>query len=183
MPYRTRDLGPRVESLPVSDLPGLPGWEWLDTPGHSPGHISFFRRSDRVLLAGDALATMDMDSWTGLLTGRKELARGGTPYNMDWNKSQRSVETLAELQPSVLACGHGVPMSDSTVAERLRLFATHFPRPRHGRYVSEPTHVDASGVVTLPPAPFDLVPLATAGALLLAGIVLGAGVIEEKLKE
>jgi hypothetical protein len=35
----------------------------------------------------------------------------------------------------------------------------------------------------LPPAPFDPVPLATAGALVLAGIALGAGYIEEQLRD
>src|SRR6478752_3395505 len=71
--------------LPVGELPGLPNWEWIATPGHSPGHVSFFRSSDRVLIAGDAFATMDMDSWSGLVGGKKELARSGAPFVMDWN--------------------------------------------------------------------------------------------------
>ena len=67
-----------VESLQSTvrgrvSLPGEPGWEWLATPGHSPGHISLFRPSDRVLIAGDAFATMNMDSWSGLVTGRQTL--------------------------------------------------------------------------------------------------------------
>jgi hypothetical protein len=37
--------------------------------------------------------------------------------------------------------------------------------------------------LSLPPAPFDPVPLATAGALLLAGIALGSGFVEEKLED
>ena len=33
---------------------------------------------------------------------------------------------------------------------------------------------------SLPPAPFDPVPFATAGALILAGIALGAGYLDEQ---
>jgi glyoxylase-like metal-dependent hydrolase (beta-lactamase superfamily II) len=74
LPSRGIDLGDRVRELKPNEFPGIPGWEWMRTPGHSPGHISLFRSSDRVLLAGDAFATMNMDSWTGLITGRRVLA-------------------------------------------------------------------------------------------------------------
>jgi hypothetical protein len=35
----------------------------------------------------------------------------------------------------------------------------------------------------LPPAPFDPVPFATAGALILAGMALGAGYLEEQRRK
>lgn len=183
MPARGSRLESRVEALPEGELPGLAGWRWTATPGHSPGHVSFFRSSDRVLLAGDALATMDMDSWAGLIGGKKEISRAGAPFNMDWDATRRSVQKLAELRPNVLGCGHGIPMSDSGVAARLQRFANRFERPRRGRYVRRPAEVDESGVVALPPAPFDPVPLATAGALFVAGIALGSGYVEEQLSD
>ena len=37
-----------------------------------------------------------------------------------------------------------------------------------------------NGIVDLPPAPFDPVPFATAGALLCVGLALGAGYLDEK---
>jgi hypothetical protein len=43
--------------------------------------------------------------------------------------------------------------------------------------------VNEAGVARLPPAPFDPVPLATAGALLVAGIALGSGYVEEQLRD
>ncbi len=46
-------------SIRVAELPGLPDWEAVPTPGHTPGHVAFFRRSDRVLITGDALVTVD----------------------------------------------------------------------------------------------------------------------------
>ena len=35
-PSRGTDLGSRVRELPEGDLPGLDGWHWTSTPGHSP---------------------------------------------------------------------------------------------------------------------------------------------------
>jgi glyoxylase-like metal-dependent hydrolase (beta-lactamase superfamily II) len=183
VPYQARNLGERLTPLPDDDLPGLAGWKWMETPGHSPGHVSFFRESDRTLLAGDAFATMNMDSWSSLLTGWKELARAGAPFNYDWDATHESVERLADLQPQVVGCGHGRPMNDDALPGRLGRFAKVFRRPRRGRYVREPAEVNELGVVSLPPAPFDPVPLATAGALLLAGIALGSGYVEQKLED
>ncbi len=183
MPYRERDLGERVRELPSGELPGLEDWEWIATPGHSPGHVSYFRRADRVLLAGDAFATMNMDSWLGLTSGRKQLARAGAPFNMDWRATRESVERLAELRPNVAGCGHGIPMANSALPERLERMARNFRSPRRGRYVETAAVVDESGVLALPPAPFDPVPLATAGALLVAGIALGSGYVEDRLSD
>lgn len=181
MPFRTRDLGERVRELPAGELQGLPDWEWIATPGHSPGHVSFYRSSDRVLLAGDAFATMNMDSWPGLVSGRQALARAGAPFNMDWDATRHSLQKLADLRPNVAGCGHGIPMRCADLPERLERFAKRLRRPSRGRYVNVPAKTNDSGVVSLPPAPFDPVPLATAGTLLLAGIALGSGYLEDQL--
>lgn len=183
MPHRARDPGERVRALPNEELPGLPGWQWIETPGHAPGHVSFFRESDRVLLAGDAFATMNMDSWMGLVTGKKDLSRAGAPFNMDWQATHESIQKLASLRPNVIGCGHGIPMTSAAVPERLQRFAERFRRPRRGRYVHSPAAVSEAGVEALPPAPFDPVPLATAGALLVAGVALGSGYMEDRLRE
>src|SRR3954465_1235504 len=53
-PLFPRRVGPfprAVQALPANgEVPELRGWRWLSTPGHSPGHVSFWRESDRVLL-------------------------------------------------------------------------------------------------------------------------------------
>ena len=183
MPYRRRDLRDRIHELPNRNLAGLPDWKWIATPGHSPGHVSFFRASDGVLLAGDAFATMNMDSWIGLIGGKKELARASAPFNMDWQATRESVKRLAELRPNVVGCGHGIPMRDGAVPDRLERFAERFRPLRHGRYALEPAVANEAGIVALPPAPFDPVPLATAGALLAAGIALGSGYLEDRLRD
>jgi glyoxylase-like metal-dependent hydrolase (beta-lactamase superfamily II) len=35
------------------DAPGGGGWEWLLTPGHSPGHVTVYHPERRILIAGD----------------------------------------------------------------------------------------------------------------------------------
>src|SRR5262245_33296924 len=126
---------------------------------------------------------MNMDSWLGLGSGKRELSRGEAPFNMDWQATQESIEKLAELRPNVLGCGHGIPMRDSALPDRLKRFADRFRRPRRGRYAAAPAKVNEAGVAALPHAPFDPVPLATAVALLVAGIALGSGYVEEQLRD
>ena len=57
-PTRPVDVSARLEALPSDGtVPHMPGWRWLHTPGHSPGHVSFWRRADQTLIAGDAFVT------------------------------------------------------------------------------------------------------------------------------
>jgi len=183
VPTRARNLGQSVRELKPNEVPGAPGWEWLATPGHSPGHVSLFRPSDRVLLAGDAFATMNTDSWSGLITGKRTLARAGTPFNTDWEATRLSVKELAKLRPNVVGCGHGIPRCDADLPARLQNFSEKFRAPRSGRYVRRPARTDEDGVVSLPPAPFDPVPFATAAALILAGVALGAGYLDDQRRK
>lgn len=179
MPASAANLKGRIHQLKRAEVPNAPGWQWLATPGHSPGHISLFRESDRVLIAGDALATMDMDSWHGLLTGKQKLARAGAPFNCDWSATARSVTDLARLNPNVIAAGHGVPMTLPQLPAGLEMFAKRFRAPRHGRYVRTPAQTNDEGVVELPPAPFDPIPFATAAGLIAMGVALGAGYLDD----
>jgi glyoxylase-like metal-dependent hydrolase (beta-lactamase superfamily II) len=175
-------LGERLCLLPESALaaegriPEMPGWRWIATPGHSPGHVSLFRDDDRALLAGDAFETANMDSWTEAITKPVHLWRGGTPFTCDWERSFESVQILAELDPSLLAAGHGRPVSGARAGELLRELADDFPIPEHGRYVKSPAEVDERGVVALPPRPAD--PVKTGAAI--AGVAL-AGFVAHKL--
>jgi glyoxylase-like metal-dependent hydrolase (beta-lactamase superfamily II) len=145
-------LGDRLERLePGGLLPVLEDWECLCTPGHTLGHVSFFRRDDAVLLAGDALTTMNLDSLVGTITKRRELCRPPVPATMDWERARRSVQLLAGLRPRVIAAGHGAPMEGS--ADELQRLADHFPIPARGRYVREPVRADENGITYLPPKP------------------------------
>jgi glyoxylase-like metal-dependent hydrolase (beta-lactamase superfamily II) len=176
MPRQTMDLGEgRAGELPAGgEVPGMPGWRWIHTPGHTPGHVCLFRPEDRVLLAGDALATVDADSFLGMLSRRQKISRPATPVTPDWVAADNSVKELASLRPRMLVPGHGEPMEGHTVAHDLETFAENFAAPERGRYVGDPARFDERGVAWLPPAPADRLPRAAAAlviALLLVGTV------------
>ncbi|RYG67571.1 MBL fold metallo-hydrolase [bacterium] len=151
------DLGDQIEVYPEDgNLPFLTDWRIIATPGHSPGHVSLWHESDRVLIAGDALCTMDCDSYLGLIIPSKKLGRGGTPFTPDWRAARRSVGLLADLEPVVIGAGHGQPISSGDLPDQLRDFERHFKIPAQGRYVDDPARFDAErGVVYLPPNPED----------------------------
>ncbi len=68
---------------PGAGVPGLPGWECIPTPGHTPGHVSFFRPGDRVLITGDAILTIHLNSlWSFLRwgVGRNKQRLSGPPW-------------------------------------------------------------------------------------------------------
>src|SRR4051812_32428985 len=70
MPASARNLSGRIRELQPNEVPGAPGWEWLATPGHSPGHVSLFAQSHRVLLAGGGLSPQNNKSVGVLVEGR-----------------------------------------------------------------------------------------------------------------
>jgi glyoxylase-like metal-dependent hydrolase (beta-lactamase superfamily II) len=169
------DLGTHVH--PVSedtDVPGMPGWRAIHTPGHTPGHMSLFRASDRVLLAGDALATMDQDSTIELLRQTRQLRWPPAALTVDWDAAQRSIEHLAEVRPFVIAAGHGLPVGGGAeVADALEMFALNFERPSHGRYVEQPVRADEGGIRSVPPPVADPV----GRALRVAGLAAAAATV------
>jgi deazaflavin-dependent oxidoreductase (nitroreductase family) len=173
MPNRTvADLGERVHELPPDcEVPGIEGWRSVHTPGHTPGHVALFRPEDRVLLAGDALATMDADSFSGMLSRKQKISRPAAPVTPDWDAAERSVKEMATLRARVLAPGHGEPMAGPTVAEELAKFAERFLVPERGRYIGEPARFNELGVAWLPPAPPD--PLPKAAAVVSIMLLLG----------
>ena len=56
------------------NVPGLPEWKYIHTPGHAPGHISLYRENDRVLIAGDALMTTRVESVLSVLLQSKSVS-------------------------------------------------------------------------------------------------------------
>ena len=82
LPARTRARIEAANSItevvhplpPTGGVPGLPDWEWVPTPGHTPGHVAYLRGSDRVVIAGDAALTVNLNSVGGVLLGRQRVA-------------------------------------------------------------------------------------------------------------
>jgi glyoxylase-like metal-dependent hydrolase (beta-lactamase superfamily II) len=142
----------QVRTLPEDNtVPGIPGWRWIHTPGHTAGHVSFFRDEGRVLIAGDAVITVDQDNPLLLLSQARVIRRPPSYLTQDWIAARESVRRLADLNPEVLATGHGLPVSGPHAAEGLRRLAKTFTPPKHGRYVAEPVRTDATGAVAYVP--------------------------------
>ncbi|WP_354146485.1 MBL fold metallo-hydrolase [Arthrobacter sp. 754] len=104
---------------PAAGVPGLPGWRCVPTPGHTPGHIALLREADGVLLTGDAVLTTDLNSVSGLLDTPPRVS--SPPWIATWDRpaAEASIALLAELQPRVLASGHGHAMFGPTVPQQL----------------------------------------------------------------
>jgi hydroxyacylglutathione hydrolase len=95
------------------------GFVVLETPGHSPGHVAFWRESDRVLVAGDVLTNVN------LLTGRPGLHEPLAAFTPDPARNRASARRLAALAPALACFGHGPPLRD---AQALAAFVDALPR-------------------------------------------------------
>lgn len=149
------NIGGSLQMLPEDgSVPHLPEWRWYFTPGHAPGHVSFFRESDKVLIAGDAVITTDQNSVTSVALQTREMHGPPVYFTPDWEASAKSVKLLARLMPMVIATGHGRTFYGGDGQARLQEIADYFWKkevPADGRYVRQPAIMDESGVVSLPP--------------------------------
>lgn len=113
----------------LRDLPELPGWSVLHTPGHTPGHVSFFRSSDRTLLVGDAFCTTKPESlYEAAVVQHPELHGPPAYFTSDWDAARASVHRLAVLNPTTLAPGHGKPLAGDDIPARLHELSQDFDR-------------------------------------------------------
>jgi glyoxylase-like metal-dependent hydrolase (beta-lactamase superfamily II) len=83
------------------------GFRVLDVPGHSPGHIAYWRESDRVLILGDVLNNMDV------ITGLPGLKEPKPYFTHDPALNRRSAKRLGLLEPKLVLFGHGAPLRDT----------------------------------------------------------------------
>jgi glyoxylase-like metal-dependent hydrolase (beta-lactamase superfamily II) len=135
-PKKGINVGSRLRPVLIDNtMPHMPGWRAVFTPGHTAGHISFFRDEDRVLIAGDAVITIDQQHATKLLTQVREFHGPPQYFTPDWEQAHRSIRTLADLRPFTVATGHGLPIAGEDVPRLLVQLAEAFRPPRRGRYV------------------------------------------------
>jgi glyoxylase-like metal-dependent hydrolase (beta-lactamase superfamily II) len=102
----------------LSEGDEVAGFSVLETPGHTPGHLSFWRERDRVLIVGDVLT--NMNPMTGL-TGLHEPLAFATP---DPARNRACARRLAELRPALACFGHGPPLRDP---DKLAKFVARLP--------------------------------------------------------
>ncbi|MCW2968788.1 MAG: yflN, partial [Solirubrobacteraceae bacterium] len=71
----------------------------LDVPGHSPGHVAYWRESDRVLILGDVVNAMN------LLTTRPGLQEPPALFTPDPAANRAAIRRLAALEPALICAG------------------------------------------------------------------------------
>ena len=82
-------------------LPVLGGLQVVETPGHSPGHLSFYVPSVRVLFCGDSMKSSD-----------KGLRASRSRNNWDQALADESVKKLSTLGAQIVCPGHGPVIRD-----------------------------------------------------------------------
>ncbi|KMO37320.1 metallo-beta-lactamase family protein [Methylobacterium variabile] len=136
------NVGDRLHLLPEDgSVPPLPGWHWIHTPGHAPGHVSLWRPADRTLIAGDAFVTTAQESAYAVVVQAPEMHGPPRYLTTDWESAERSVEALAQLEPELALTGHGRPLRGPGLRQALHELARNFSAvavPPRGRYVENP---------------------------------------------
>jgi len=145
----------RLRLLPDDhSVPHINAWRWIHTPGHTPGHVSFWREGDRSLIVGDAFVTTRQESAYAAIFQKPEMHGPPMYYTSDWDSARESVQALAALEPELVVTGHGRAMKGAEMRGALHTLARGFDeiaRPKHGRYARESAHADASGTTSVPP--------------------------------
>jgi len=101
-------LGPFFKATPfqvdeiLTDGQIISGLCVLETPGHTPGHISLFSEATGVLFCGDSMV-----SENGLQVSRPALS-------WDMGKARESVAKQAQLGARIVCSGHGPVVMDAT---------------------------------------------------------------------
>lgn len=146
-PRHAINLGTRVQPLPADgSVPFMPGWRWIHTPGHTPGHIALFRDEDRVLLAGDAFTTVKQESGEAVERQITEIHGPPAYLTPDWPQAWESVRILEQLKPEIVISSHGQPMRGEEMRRQLKRLAQEFDTlaiPDQGIYVQQsiPTEI------------------------------------------
>lgn len=97
---------PHPVSRVLGDGDEVGGLEVIETPGHTPGHLSFWDEGERVLILGDVLFHRNP------VTFRKGLSEPFRFATFDRASNLDSARKLAALLPRVVCFGHGAPLTD-----------------------------------------------------------------------
>lgn len=92
----------------------------IETPGHTDGHVSYWRASDRVLITGDVVCNLNI--WNG----REMLCQPQAIFTKNPAQNRQSARRFLELEPRLIGFGHGPPLRD---AGRFLKFLNRLPNP------------------------------------------------------
>jgi glyoxylase-like metal-dependent hydrolase (beta-lactamase superfamily II) len=95
---------PRHDPCPVDELldegDAIGPLQVMHSPGHSPGHLTFWWPERGFLIAGDGIAT-----WPNLCAGWRV-------FNLNHVQHKESLGRLATFEPRIVGVGHGDPITD-----------------------------------------------------------------------
>ncbi len=143
-PNEPVDIHEALQALPPDgSIPFLTGWQWVHVPGHSPGQVTLFRESDRILISADAIITVRQDSMYRVLLQKEEVCGPPVYLTTNWEEAFESVRRLASLNPAVIVPGHGTAMQGAELQKGLQHLLHHWNEeavPDHGKWVKEKSH-------------------------------------------
>lgn len=138
-PHSSIDIGYRAIPLPKDEsVPGMAGWRWVHTPGHTDGHIALFRERDGMMIVGDALATVKQESLMSVITQKEQISGPPKYLTTDWKKAEESICTIKHLEPCMIIPSHGQPMKDEELDKYLNYLVNNFDeiaKPKQGEFV------------------------------------------------
>ncbi|WP_069202996.1 MBL fold metallo-hydrolase [Bacillus testis] len=106
------DLNGHLSELPADkSVPYLPGWEWIPTPGHTPGHISLCNWKNGILIAGDAVVTVKQEALFPVIFQTFSLNGPPDYFTPDRKQAKQSLVALMQFPAKHLITGHGTVLS------------------------------------------------------------------------
>jgi hydroxyacylglutathione hydrolase len=105
--YRTMHGPGRAVDRQRREGDEVAGFRVLHVPGHSAGHVAYWRGSDRVLILGDVLTNMNVT------TGMRGLHEPKPFLTPDPVRNRESARRLGQLEPALVLFGHGPPLRDT----------------------------------------------------------------------
>jgi glyoxylase-like metal-dependent hydrolase (beta-lactamase superfamily II) len=126
-PYPQKGINLSFHSVPLPldrTVPGMRGWQWVQTPGHTVGHISLFRPQDGTLIAGDAF-TQKQEALFGALSLHPDAGDHFEYTTADWSASLHTFERLRDLKASLAILSHGKPLPGEELEKQLDMLLNH----------------------------------------------------------
>ncbi len=103
------------ETVPLQgSWPLLPGVEIIHTPGHMPGHISFYIPSMQTIIASDAVVIEN-----------GELNIANPQFTLDLDEAINSIDKLASYPAKQLICYHGGMLTEN-ISQQLQALAIRY---------------------------------------------------------
>ena len=110
---------PRAVDRVLKEGDEVGGFRVIEAPGHTPGHVVFFREDDRLAIAGDLATNMNF------ITLRTGLHEPPGFFSVDPAQNRHSIRKLAALRPDTILFGHGPPLRDGDLWQRFAETRAH----------------------------------------------------------